>query len=251
MAELQENSSQSMNQAGSSEPTSSYSTTSEPCRLLALPAELRNYVWALSFTALGHPDDNVDEVDLTCSTIGPKRDLLLSCRQIHSEASSFYTKALPSWFNHTHFFLKGRNNSVGCTREDIYALDDALLREIKHLTVRGRGYGWTYHNGSWSCDCAPWFPDPEVDEKHNELPCSASTIYIERDFNECLRALSSDVDIDLYELRHGKADEVSWSRFLRLKELATDEDVRLAEDVLGWQPLTKREIVGMLEWYRH
>lgn len=65
-------------------------------------------------------------------------------------------------------------------------------------------------------------------ETTNELPCLASTIVIDRDFNECMSAWPFDGNFDFFEVRDGETEEESWFRFLQLDDLATCEDMRLA-----------------------
>lgn len=77
-----------------SDPSSDSSSTS--CRLLALPPDLRNYIYELAFSPASTPADL-----LTCA--GPSESLLLTCRQIAHEAKALHKTAYHRFWTETKF----------------------------------------------------------------------------------------------------------------------------------------------------
>ena len=76
------------------------------CRLLLLPAELRNEVWQFAFS----PDNN-DEANLVCAR-GPSFALLLTCHQIYQEGLGMYVDA---WRAFSGRLLTSSWNEAGTT----------------------------------------------------------------------------------------------------------------------------------------
>ncbi|KAK3111658.1 hypothetical protein LTR53_012879 [Teratosphaeriaceae sp. CCFEE 6253] len=70
------------------------------CRLLALPAELRNAIYEYTYHV-----DLVSPVDLWTAA-APSKDLLLACRQTHQEARNIWDDACRQYWTKTHFTIR-------------------------------------------------------------------------------------------------------------------------------------------------
>ena len=121
-----------------------------PSRLLALPAELRDYVFELAFAP-----DAASQVNLV-ETIGPGKELLLTNRQVHREASRFCHKTRAEVWATTQFYIENCKTNEDAkvpvrTKEAINALDDAAVRSISHITLNSPKLSFTFTNGVWRC----------------------------------------------------------------------------------------------------
>lgn len=65
------------------------------CLLFKLPPELRNYIYELIFAT----PDTIDFVD-ACS---PPKDLVLTCRRLHTEMTGLYKEAYRAYWSETTF----------------------------------------------------------------------------------------------------------------------------------------------------
>jgi len=77
--------------------------TSHPCRLLDLPAELRNRIYELAFST--ETETNLLEA------VPPPKHLLLACRQIYQEAVGLHKIAFRSYWADTRYVLNHANLS--------------------------------------------------------------------------------------------------------------------------------------------
>ena len=123
-------------------PTESASATSS-CRLLELPAELRNQIYELAFTT---DQDSEGKVDLFAGK-APTKSLLLTCRQIHSEAHGIYNTAYRRFWKESDFVAsqrtlhkkrpgkKGYEKVDTITKADLSKLRDADIANITKLTL--------------------------------------------------------------------------------------------------------------------
>ena len=133
-----------------------------PCRLLSLPAELRETIWQLVFTRTSR---YVEDPGRICSqgvdianARGPTLDLLLTCRQIYAEARSLYNAEFYKYWSTEHFFIRCRNEE---DHEDDDDYDGPVnpvehipyikqkLRLIEFLWVLGERWESFYDHGLW------------------------------------------------------------------------------------------------------
>ena len=91
------------------------------CRLLSLPPELRNRIYSYAL------EPEVSETWLLEAKKSNK-DLLLTCKQIHIEASKMYTKAYRDFFTKTTFTVSVDDP------EDIAELDWIEESDLEHIT---------------------------------------------------------------------------------------------------------------------
>ncbi|KAF7194884.1 hypothetical protein HII31_00879 [Pseudocercospora fuligena] len=77
-----------------------------PCYFLdKIPAELRNRIYELAF-APGDEENDAGEVSL-CKAKSPAKDLIMTCRQVHSEAGKMYKAEYQGYWRNTRFFVCG------------------------------------------------------------------------------------------------------------------------------------------------
>ncbi|KAK5737838.1 hypothetical protein LTR17_006486 [Elasticomyces elasticus] len=100
-------------------------TTPTPAsRLLALPPEIRNAIWELSFSGTDR------EVDLlTCHA--PSLDLLLACHQIYEEAKGFWPSKRGEYFSTTNFTI----TSPASVPQAAASLSDRDIAAIRHIKL--------------------------------------------------------------------------------------------------------------------
>ncbi|KAK5121161.1 hypothetical protein LTR85_005645 [Meristemomyces frigidus] len=99
------------------------------CRLLKLPAELRNRIYELALTT-----DGRDEIDLLVA-VPPDRTPLLICREIHDEAKGIYKHAYRHFWTSTKFSLTADEDSAAEILRLIEQYRDEDLDHITHLAV--------------------------------------------------------------------------------------------------------------------
>ncbi|KAK3623548.1 hypothetical protein LTR56_021511 [Elasticomyces elasticus] len=105
-------------------------TTPAPAsRLLALPPEIRNAIWELSFSGT---DRMVDLFE----SHAPSSDLLLACLQIYEEAKGFWPGKRGEYFSTTNFTITSPT-SVLQVPASLSARDITAIRHIK-VSVRLR-----------------------------------------------------------------------------------------------------------------
>ncbi|KAK5121255.1 hypothetical protein LTR85_005421 [Meristemomyces frigidus] len=113
------------------------------CRLLSLPAELRNWIYELTFTT---PD--TDEVDLL-NTSPPSKCLLTTCRQIGAEATALYKSAFRHYWKTSHFVVNGNRTELASHASAVKFLEEHDVENISTLSFRAPRVTLTSHNGTW------------------------------------------------------------------------------------------------------
>ena len=94
------------------------------CPLLELAAELRNSIYELAFTL---DDDNGIGVLLE-DAAGPSKALLLTCRQIYSEARIIHKQAYQCYWRQTLFIVRDQITKFrALTEEDLDAIKNVIL----------------------------------------------------------------------------------------------------------------------------
>ncbi|KAH9826327.1 putative RNA binding protein [Teratosphaeria destructans] len=133
------------------------STGSEPnnsgCAFLRLVAELRNQIYQLVFTA--DIDSDLEEVDLIHAHPPAAGGLLLTCRQINSEAKGIYKHNLRAYWLNTHFYIleDDFDEKIISAKQSFNHSQHFVL--INHLVLHARDtdYWATHtrgHNGAWT-----------------------------------------------------------------------------------------------------
>lgn len=232
------------------------------CRLLSLPAELRCWIWRLSFTG----DRSGGAMTDLFTAAGPNSALLATCQQIKAEAMEFYMAAAagPDWWSTAKFCIlptarnpfyesTARNpfseTTVGLHfREDVEALDDKKLKLITRLRVSGPEYTVEFTNGVWTCDC--WqSEDPQPPEHRNALrssSCPRRAMYVKA---SATRSLWSDKRYQFWDAIHSVAGlGVLKRHFAMLRSDLSEQDVVEVKEMLEWGGLTKEELLAMLQW---
>ncbi|KJY00266.1 hypothetical protein TI39_contig337g00003 [Zymoseptoria brevis] len=102
--------------------------TTTSCRLLALPAEIRNIIYEFCFTP-DHEEEDITDIQTHKS---PTKDLLCTNRQVHYEANGFYQPAHTTYWRTTRFSL---NCSSGIY-PNIDHIPDRDLNEITKLSMK-------------------------------------------------------------------------------------------------------------------
>ncbi|KAK5121357.1 hypothetical protein LTR85_005523 [Meristemomyces frigidus] len=103
--------------------------STEPCRLLKLPPELRNRIYELVSTP---EHDNGVGFALATAT-GPSKALLLSCRQVYSEACIIHKLAFRRYWQTSTFVLDQRFTCVDLAQiaargeKNVNAISDLIL----------------------------------------------------------------------------------------------------------------------------
>lgn len=98
------------------------------CRLLELSAELRNIIYALSFTSDVTPDTVID----ITAALAPSPAPILTCKQITTEATPLYAQANADFWA-SHLF---HTDITSCyVEQDIAALRDQDLAHVKRLSL--------------------------------------------------------------------------------------------------------------------
>ncbi|KAK5121166.1 hypothetical protein LTR85_005650 [Meristemomyces frigidus] len=145
---------------------SSNVTDDIPCRLLNRPAELRNRIYELAFTT-----DIDTGVGIALGTAaGPSKALVITCRQIYSEARTLHEQASRQYWKHSTFVLDQRPRI--CARSKIQALGVENVNAITSLILLARGPGGSLAlhrpmgDGRWSrmdyhsmLHLKPWFEE--------------------------------------------------------------------------------------------
>ncbi|KAK5121358.1 hypothetical protein LTR85_005524 [Meristemomyces frigidus] len=192
---------------------------SEPCRLLELPAEVRNEIYELTFTS-----DSADrEIDFLHAT-PPSKALLLCSHQTYDESNGFYKQAYRAYWSSTKFaiFCGDAQSVVSDIRsrrdEEIAAIRDLIMREPSSTRIsccKLSGPAWEVS-----------FPDNDRIGTLIMMP-EGSTSRIPANWH-------------FGNLAHsGRAVLVHYS--------ATVESVRAAAELIKRQELTKSELITMLE----
>ena len=127
-------------------PTPSQPREQTPCRLLELPAELRNHIYELAFTT--DYEDN-EKIDLIAAN-PPNKELLLACRQIYNEAAQIYNASYRDFFKTRNFYLKYEDPVSSSS--PVEQLNDSALENVVNLEIRlpgGRTLRMLEKPGEW------------------------------------------------------------------------------------------------------
>jgi hypothetical protein len=235
---------------------------SQTCRLLALPAELRNRIWEGVFIRHHEGEGRLyrQRVDLRSSF--KHLSLLRTRRQIRSEASAaaeLYWKTAIFVVDGPNYYEKPDNsfidrlndkdlklvNSFGIITNVSYDLMDPTL----DINLDYACYEFRY--GVWSCeDC--------LTDGHCNVGCPEKAMKLWSDF------------VDGYALNQikRKDEEVGqrWNGFVEVKDKtqravkrgwlgkARDEAeagrIQNIQTILGWDGLTEAELCAVLDWFK-
>lgn len=123
------------------------------CRLLSLPAEIRNHIYGLAFAM---PNTSVDIFEAR----RPDAALLQTCRKIHSEATVIYIEARRQFWSTGNFTIDVRSaNSDEKPKAfrfptnlllKIFALRVNDLKHVTRFSVRGDNAVFIFDNGIYS-----------------------------------------------------------------------------------------------------
>ena len=92
-----------------------------------LPAELRNEIWKLAFTLKNNWDEEADLV----SACPPSKSLMLTCKQVRSEARGLYIGAYRRYWQSTRFKVTFKAG----VQIDTCSLSTANLDNVRHITI--------------------------------------------------------------------------------------------------------------------
>ena len=127
-------------------------TTITPTGFFKLPAELRNEIYELVF------DSRSDSPINLLSAVPPPKDLLLVCREIHSEAEKLYKACYRNFWSENEFVLE-KNHGDLVIEAEVKALDAMGLDHIRNMRAY---YTWSesYYNlldtrGAWALTSPP------------------------------------------------------------------------------------------------
>lgn len=114
-----------------------------PCRLLSLPAELRNRIYHLAF------GQNVFEEHIKLfarpQELLDSASLLRTCKQIYEETRGIYTRAREEFYSENKFEIDGtQDSSGGCVTQSFNKPSAKALAHIQHLQIRTL-YSKLYH----------------------------------------------------------------------------------------------------------
>lgn len=118
----------------------------QTCKLLSLPAELRNHIYCLAFA---READNDAELDLFTAT-GPSSSLLQTCRQIYSEASQIFIHPRDHFWTTTKFVLLLSRVDFNILSLKLYSQNNRSLNKIRHLTISGLRAIYHFEDGLWN-----------------------------------------------------------------------------------------------------
>ncbi|KAF7198192.1 hypothetical protein HII31_00548 [Pseudocercospora fuligena] len=120
-----------------------------------LPAELRNVIYELTFTADHDTEDQngTAEIELLKSR-PPSKDLLLACRKVHAEAKGIYRDAYRSYWQTTNFVInigQRKDPRLALTRLDKASVDHItkLRVDYRYMPDRVHSRIATKHNEQW------------------------------------------------------------------------------------------------------
>lgn len=216
------------------------------CRLLSLPSELRNRIWEYTFT----PDANAQDgrIDLL-SVKEANPALLLTCRQIYTEACQIYTGAHETFWTTSSFYINGC--SLSSVRKTIQCLNEANVAKIRHLAITGVSeHRFELHDGVWKCfdACANAGLTARV-------PCPKRAImsppHNSQDLVKLIRLRVGFHPSQMIETRTiqapGSRDYFSW---VDLPNCFKPGGVAFAKEASRRENLTKQELLGIVARYQ-
>ena len=196
----------------------------QSCRLLNLPAELRNYIWTVAFT---HAADSAEDAIDILRAKAPSTALLSICHQIHDEAAGIYAEAYARYWNIGNFVLDTSISADSCTECGIKSLRDTDLKEVKKLSIRGLKRDFVFDDGVCRSDTRRTGPMRILVPPLRRV------------------AIPEEQYIGKYELKDKTTNEGT-----ELIKFADGCNVEAAKEAAGWCGLTNREISAMLMLYR-
>ena len=220
--------------------------TTATSRLLSLPSELRNRIWELAFTPnIKTMQDGM--LDLVTAK-KPKPTLLLTCKQIYTEAYKLYTEARESFWTSTSFYINGC--SLTSVRKGIESLKDENVAKIQHLSITGvPQHRFEFNNGVWGCfDACEGTSYPAHDR------CARKALIVPHGHAERLAGtIKYRLGLGFGQVGHrsgappGCYECFSW---VELPSNLKEGGVAYAKELVKWEKLTKRELLGIVAWYQ-
>ncbi|SMY20343.1 unnamed protein product [Zymoseptoria tritici ST99CH_1A5] len=186
----------------------------QPCPLLGLSAELRNNIWELAYT---FSTRSRNETDILKEPY-PTPDLLLTCRQIKSEAIGFFEAAESRYWEQDLFVLEREFNEEKCrdVTAQLLRLDDSCVRRMENIYLELNRF-------EHRVQC---FSIPETDHTAWEL--------------RIRNTYTQDVVTTIYAVGSELAD-IPWPRPRPSVGMPTEEDVSTMPEVMNAPPLAPRE----------
>ena len=124
----------------------------QPSRLLNLPAEIRNEVWALAATHGANADENANVDLLTIPKFGVS--LLRICIQTNAEAKGLFQDAQAQYRRNKNFVIEVTRDDFDTLLQKLNALRQDDVKHIRKLTIqgtiRGRRHDWVFKDGVWT-----------------------------------------------------------------------------------------------------
>ena len=121
--------------------------TTDSCRLLNLPPELRNDIYELAFTFSCESHVDVPQPML------PSKALLLTCRQIYREAADLYKASFRHFWTTSKFVVEDATRALAL--DHVSQLNERNIEHVKDIVVySGEDISLTLQNGIWT-DCIP------------------------------------------------------------------------------------------------
>ncbi|KXT13345.1 hypothetical protein AC579_6044 [Pseudocercospora musae] len=107
---------------------------SPPCYLLEkIPAELRNRIYQLVFAPYEEEVNKAGEINL-CKAKFPPKNLIFTCRQIHSEAAKMYKAEYQRYWRSTKFGID-RFRMTRCL-DALHALKEEDIEQVTQLRIQ-------------------------------------------------------------------------------------------------------------------
>ena len=224
----------------------------EASRLVSLPAELRIAIWEFAVSP-GDCRDKDGAVDLLTAT-PPDGALLLTCHGIYDETQSIYSQA--RYRSSTQFYLNV--DDPDCTYDNIERLNDTMIGQINHLSIKSKvpctnifNNGFWRSSGSAATRC---FPQGSVLAAESLL----APVHTDDDGDEDYPLVEVEFEIDrrlhlpdgVWETMRGEFRGYNIGFIDMMPADISVEDAAWVKEKVGWLKLSKREIVGMLYWYR-
>jgi hypothetical protein len=226
----------------------------QPCRLLALPTELRDYIWELAFLPYEPPGreavqqtaaSTAHREDLLLAPHHPSTALLLACHQTHSETISFFHTAVESYLSQTSFVMA----AMDTTTPTWNAIQSKHLRSINHLKLTGLdddppdaqfrfGY-WYFENADlvWVSGAGPstiWIKTPSTRENLAAVP-------------NWLKPLKEIIDPTLDYVVFPAKKGCMFLVLVSDKVQSDDEILLKIKEIFGYQGLTKDEMKALVD----
>jgi hypothetical protein len=243
------------NVSDTTEQTSPAERVSPPCHLLALAAELRNYIWTLSFSP-----DNSESIDLEEAKM-PGASLLSTCKQIHSEAIGLFAVAKVDYWRSSqfplHFEVQNDESPVPLEDKSIDHVFQKIpadeLAMVTHLTLEDDNVSLTYEKGFWTCTCTS-DPSPSWYEPRYVPHLAMRVMPIngtEEPSFDAYRHNDDHLGLQPSDIEDWTSDRMGNRFFIELAEGLSEEELSSAKRHTGWFELSKGEICDILFYVRN